>query len=56
VDQGLPHKTKYTETHRRGSGEEPQNHGIRKNFLNRTPMVYALRSTIDKWDHRKFEM
>jgi hypothetical protein len=21
------------------------------NFLNRTPMAYALRSTIDKWDH-----
>ena len=24
--------------------------GIGGNFLNRTPMAYALRSTIDKWD------
>ena len=24
--------------------------GTGEHFLNRTPMVYALRSTIDKWD------
>jgi hypothetical protein len=24
--------------------------GTGKNFLNRTPMAYALRSRIDKWD------
>jgi hypothetical protein len=24
--------------------------GIGGNFLNRTPMIYALRSRIDKWD------
>jgi hypothetical protein len=24
--------------------------GTEENFLNRTPMAYALRSTIDKWD------
>ena len=29
--------------------------GIGDNFLNRTPMVHALRSTIDKWDLMKLE-
>jgi hypothetical protein len=24
--------------------------GTEENFLNRTPMAYALRSTINKWD------
>jgi len=24
--------------------------GLGKNLLNKTPMAYALRSTIDKWD------
>jgi hypothetical protein len=50
VDQGPPHKTRYTETNRRESGEEPQTHGLRDKFLNTTPMAYALRSTIDRWD------
>jgi hypothetical protein len=27
----------------------------RENFLNRTPMAHALRSTIDKWDLIKLE-
>ena len=27
--------------------------GIERNFLNRTPMAYALRSRIDKWDLMK---
>jgi hypothetical protein len=26
-----------------------------KNLLNRTPMAYALRSTIDKWDTIKLK-
>jgi hypothetical protein len=26
-----------------------------ENFLNRTPMVHALRSTIDKWDLIKLQ-
>jgi hypothetical protein len=46
----LPHKTRYTETDRKESGEEPQAHGYRENFLNRTPTDYALRSRNDKWD------
>ena len=31
VDQGSPHKTRYTETNRRESGEKPQTHGHRGN-------------------------
>jgi hypothetical protein len=27
----------------------------RENFLNRTPIVYALRSRIDKWDLKKLQ-
>jgi phage-related protein len=37
------------------SGEDPQAHGHRENFLNRIPIVYALRSRIDKWDIRKLQ-
>ena len=29
--------------------------GIEKKFLNRTPMAYALRSRIDKWDLMKMQ-
>ena len=29
--------------------------GTGKNFLNRTPMAHALRSTIDKWDLMKLK-
>ena len=50
VDQGLPNNTRYTESNIRESWEEPQTHGHRGNFLNRIPMVYALRSTINKWN------
>ena len=32
VDQGLPHKTKYTEYNRRKVEEEPQTQGHRKKF------------------------
>jgi hypothetical protein len=56
VDQGPPHKTKDTETRRRESGEEPLILGYRENFLNRTPMAYALRAAIDKWDLIKLKM
>jgi hypothetical protein len=30
--------------------------GTGEKFLNRTPMAYALRSTIDKWDIIKFQI
>jgi hypothetical protein len=49
-------KTKYTETYRRESGEEPQIHGHRKKkILSKTPIAPALRSRIDKWDLIKFQ-
>ena len=32
VDQGPPHKARYTETNRRESGEEPQTHRNKGNF------------------------
>jgi hypothetical protein len=55
IDQEPPHKTRYTESNRRESWEEPQRHGPEENFLNRTPMTYALRSRIDKWDLIKLQ-
>jgi hypothetical protein len=36
-------------------GEEPQTHRHRETFLNRTPMAYALRSRVDKWDLIKLQ-
>jgi hypothetical protein len=42
VDQAPPHEARYTESSRRGNGEELQGHGHRGNFLNRTPIAYAL--------------
>jgi hypothetical protein len=41
---------KYTETSRRESGRKILKHmGTMENFLNRTPMAYALRPTMEKW-------
>ena len=50
VDQKSLHKTRYTETDRRQSGEELRTHRPREKFLNRTPMACALRSRINNWD------
>ena len=36
-------------------GKDPRTHGHREIFLNRTPMAYALRSRIDKWDLIKLQ-
>ena len=55
MDQGPPHKTRYTETSRLDCGEKPQKLGTGENFLNRTTMAYALRSRIDKWDLIKLQ-
>jgi hypothetical protein len=49
VDQEPTHKTRYTECNKREYRKEPQIHLHRGNFLNRTPMAQALRSTIDNW-------
>ena len=55
-DQGLQHKTRYTDYNRRESGKEPLTHQhTGRKFLNRTPMAHALRSRIDKWDFMKLE-
>jgi hypothetical protein len=58
MDQGPPHKTRYTETNRKKKkkvGKSLEHMGTGENFLNRTPIVYALRSRIDKWDLIKFK-
>ena len=34
-------------------GNSLEHFGTVENFLNRTPMAHALRSTIDKWDLMK---
>ena len=49
MDQGPTHKYRYTESNGRESGEEPETHSHRENFLNRTSMACALRSPTDKW-------
>ena len=36
-------------------GKSLQHIGTGKNFLNRTPTAYALRSRIDKWDLIKWQ-
>ena len=46
LDQGPQHKTRYTQSNRRQSGKEFELLGTGESFLNRTPMVRALR--IDK--------
>jgi hypothetical protein len=46
----MGYKMRYTDSNRRESGEEPQTCGHRGKFTDRTPMVYAPKSTIDKWD------
>ena len=55
VDQVPQHKTRYTESNRRESGEEPGTHCHRDKFPNRTPMAQDLRSTIHKWDLMKLK-
>ena len=37
------------------AGKSPKHMGTGGNFLNRTPMAQALRSTIDKWDLMKLK-
>jgi hypothetical protein len=56
IDQGLQHKTRYTKPDRRESGKSLECTGAGDNFLNRTPVTQALRSTIDKWNRMKLEM
>jgi hypothetical protein len=55
VNQGPPHKTKYTETYRKDSGKDPKTCEHREKFLNRTPMFCAIRSRIDQWELIKLQ-
>jgi hypothetical protein len=55
VDQRPLHKTRETEIYRGESGEKPGKHGTGEKFLNRTAMVYAIRSRIDKWNLIKLQ-
>jgi hypothetical protein len=55
VDQGIPHKTRDTETYRGESGESLEDIGTGGTFLNRTAMACAVRSRIDKWDLIKLQ-
>jgi hypothetical protein len=50
VDQGPPHKTRYTETNSKKVGKNLKHMGTGEIFLNRTPIAYDLTSSIDKWD------
>jgi hypothetical protein len=46
VDQGLAHKTRYTETNRKKVGESMKHKGTGEKFLNRTPKTCAVKSRI----------
>ena len=50
VDQRPQHKTGYSKTNRRESGDSLECTDTEENFLNRTQMVQALRSTVNKLD------
>ena len=55
VDQEPQHKTRYTNLIEKKVGKSLELIGTGRNFLNRTPVVLALRSRIDKWDLMKLE-
>jgi hypothetical protein len=50
VDQGPPHKARYTESDRRECGKEPQIYQHREIFLNRTQAYKYSKINIDKWN------
>jgi hypothetical protein len=55
VNQGSPHKTRYTESNKRESGKNLEHMGTGEKFLNRISMAYARRSRINKWDRIKLQ-
>jgi hypothetical protein len=55
VDQGPPHKTRYTETIEEKLGKSLEDMGTGEKFLNKTTMACAVRSRIDKWDLIKLQ-
>ena len=54
-DQGPPQQIRYTQTNRRKGGEDSLTYGHWRKFPEQTPMAYALRSRIDKWDRIKLQ-
>jgi hypothetical protein len=58
VDQGPPHKTRYTETYRGESEEEPRKYRHRGEIPEQKTsgsVVYVLRSRINKWNLIKLQ-
>ena len=55
VDQGPPHKTRYTDHIEEKVRKSLEHMGTGEIFLNTTPMAYALRSRINKWDLIKLQ-
>ena len=55
MDPGHQHKTRYTECNRSKVGKALERIGTAQNFLNRTPVTQALRSTVDKGDLLKMK-
>jgi len=55
VDHEHQLQTTYTVTNKRKCGEEAQSHGHWGKFPDKTTMVYALRSRIDKWNLIKLQ-
>jgi hypothetical protein len=55
VDQEPQHKTRYTQSKRRGVGKSLGFIGTGENFLNITQMAQVPRSRIDKWEILKLE-
>jgi hypothetical protein len=52
VDQGTPHKIRFTKTNRKKVAKILKDMGTGERFLNRTAMAYAVRSRIDKGPHK----
>ena len=57
MDQGPPHKARHSEANRKDKklGKTLEDMGTGEKLLNRTPIAYALRSRIDKWDLIKLQ-
>ena len=53
--QGTPHKTRDSETYRGESRENLEHMHTGEKFLNRTAIVCAVRSRIDKWNLIKLQ-
>ena len=55
VDQRFTHKIRHSDFIEEKVGTNLEHMGTGENFLNRTPMAYALRTRIDRWDLIKLQ-